>query len=61
VIPDAHASRAARVATNQIRRDAGLIDKQVLSRVVQGLRFVPLASRGRDIRPTLFVGVHRFF
>jgi hypothetical protein len=61
VIPNAQAARAARVAANQIRRDARLIDKNVLCRVVQGLRLVPLASRGRDIRPTLFVGVYRFF
>jgi hypothetical protein len=32
-----------------------------MAHVAQGLPRPPLAARGHDIRPTLFVGVYGFF
>jgi hypothetical protein len=61
VIGDARPARAARIAPQQIRRHAGLIDEDVLARLVEGQRLGPPAAGGRDIRPTLFVGVYGFF
>ena len=53
--------RAAAIPAQQIGRDAALIEKDVLAGVPQGLHPRPLAARGGDIRPALFVGVYRFF
>jgi hypothetical protein len=61
VIRGTFASRAARVATQQIRRDARFIDEDVLRRIVGRQRVCPLAPCGGDIRTTLFVGVYGFF
>jgi hypothetical protein len=33
----------------------------MLAHIAQGLPGLPLAPGGRDIRATLFVGVHRLF
>ena len=61
VIPKAHAPGTAAVAAQQIRRDAGFIEKDVGARVVQPLGVLPPAARRGDVRPALLVGVYRFF
>ena len=61
VIRDAGAARAARVATEQIRRDARFIHEDVLTSIVERQRLTPLPPGGCDVRSTLFVGVYRFF
>jgi hypothetical protein len=55
------AAQAAAVAAQEIGRHATLVEKDVLSHVVQRLPRVPLASRRGHIRTTLFVGVCGFF
>jgi hypothetical protein len=61
VIPKAHATRTPPVAAQQVGGDTGFVDEDVGARVMQRLVVLPLASRGRDIRPTLLVGVYGFF
>ena len=51
----------ATVATQQIGRDAALVEKHVLGGIVQRQPGPPLAALRGDVRPTLFVGVNRFF
>lgn len=61
VIPQPQAARAAAVAAQQIGGDARLVEKDIAARIVQGQRVLPPATRGGNIRATLFVGVYRFF
>jgi len=61
VIAQADAARAATIATQEIRRDPGLIEEDVVPRVAQLEDVLPVPPRRRDIRSALFVGVHRFF
>jgi hypothetical protein len=61
VVPKAHATRTPPVAAQQISGDTGFVDENVGARVMQRLVVVPLASRSRDIRPTLLVGVYGSF
>jgi len=61
VIANARAARAAGIAANQFRRDARFIDEDVPARIVERQRLIPMTPRGRDIRPTLFIGVDGFF
>jgi hypothetical protein len=61
VIAQAHATRAAPVAAQQIGRDATFIDKDVLPGVVQGQPIAPAAPLSGDVGTPLFVGVYRFF
>ena len=61
VIRHARAAWAARIAAEQIGRDAGFIDEHVVRRIVQGLRLDPATPRGRDISAALFGGVYGFF
>ena len=49
------------IAAEQIGRHATFIEEDVLAHVAQGLPRAPLPARGGDIRPTLLVGVYRFF
>jgi hypothetical protein len=60
-IPEPHAAGTAAIPTQQIGRDAALIEKDVAARVPEGLADLPAAASGRDIRPALFGGVYRFF
>ena len=61
VIAEPQAARAAAVAPQQIGRDAGFVEKDVVPGIAQRLRVVPLAARRGDVRAPLFVGVYRFF
>ena len=61
VIVEARARGTPAIAPQQIGRHAAFIEKHVLAHVAQRLPRPPLPARRRDIRPTLFVGVNRFF
>ena len=61
VIAQADAARAATIATQEVRRNPGLIQEDVVPRVAQLEDVLPVPPRRRDIRAALFVGVHRFF
>ena len=61
VIAQARAAQTAAVPTQQIRRDPAFIQKQILRYVAKRLPRLPLPSGRGDIRPTLLVGVYRFF
>ena len=61
VITEARAARAPSVAAQQIRRDAALVEKEIVPDVAERLHAAPVAARGRDVRTTLFVGVYGFF
>ena len=45
----------------EIGRDAGFIEKDEVGRVKRGRGRRPLRAGGRDVRPVLFGGAHRFF
>lgn len=61
VIPQTGAAGTPPVAAQQVRGDARFVDENVGAGVVQGLRVLPTAARGGDVRPSLFVGVYGFF
>jgi hypothetical protein len=61
VIAQAYASRTPTVAAQEIRGDARFVDEDVRARIVQGLGVLPPAAIGGDVRPSLLVGVYRFF
>jgi hypothetical protein len=61
VVMQSRARWAAPIAAQQIGRDATLIEKNVLADIAQRLPRLPLATRRRDIRTALFVGVYGFF
>ena len=59
VEPDA--ARTPAIAPQQIGRHAALVEKHVLSHVVQRLPPAPVPPRRGDISAALFVGVYGFF
>ena len=61
VIPQTGAAGTPPVAAQEIRGHARFVDEDVGAGVVQGLRVLPTATRGGDVRPSLFVGVYGFF
>ena len=61
MVGNPHAAETARVATDQIRGDAGFIDEHILARIVERLGLDPPAAGRGDVRPALFVGVYGFF
>jgi hypothetical protein len=61
VIAQARAAQTAAVPAQQVRRDPAFIEKQILRHVAEWLPRLPLPPRRGDIRPTLLVGVYRFF
>src|SRR5256885_950077 len=61
VITESHAARAATVASQQVRRHATFIEKDVLAHIAEGLPGAPRPTGRDNVRPSLFVGVYRFF
>ena len=61
VITQPRAEETASVPTEEIRRHATFIQKHILADVTQRLPRLPMPPCRDDIRPTLFVGVYRFF
>ena len=61
MIMEPRTSQTAAEPAQQVGRHATFIEKPILAHVAQGLRVAPLASGGRDIRPSLFIGVDGFF
>lgn len=61
VIVQPRAARAAAVAAQDVGRHAALIEKYVLTGIVQRQPVSPAPPLGRDVRPPLFVGVYGFF
>jgi hypothetical protein len=61
VIAQAVAAETAAVAPQQIRRDAALIEEDVLRDVAERLPGAPALTGQDDVRAALFVGVDRFF
>ncbi len=57
----AGAAGAAAIPAQQVGGHAALIEKDVLAHIAERLPGLPLATRRRDIRATLFVGVYCFF
>jgi hypothetical protein len=61
VIAQADAPWTSTIATEEIRRDARFVEEDECPGVVERLRVAPPSTRSRDVRPSLFVGVYRFF
>ena len=61
VIAESHPAGTATVPPQQIRRHAAFIEKHVTAYIANREPLAPQAPSGRDIRPTLFVGVYGFF
>jgi hypothetical protein len=61
VIVQATAPQTASVATDQVRGHPAFIDEDPLAYVAQRQPGPPVAALSRDVGPTLFVGVNRFF
>ena len=61
MIADAVAARAAAVPAQEIRRDAGFIEKDETRRIPRRRRRLPLVSRRGDVGPVVFGRAYRFF
>ena len=61
VVVQAGAARTPAVPAQQVRRHPALVEKHILTRIVQGQPGAPLPSLRRDVSPPLFVGVDGFF
>jgi hypothetical protein len=61
VIAEPRAAETPTVSSEQIRRDATFIEKDVLPGVAERQPVAPAAARGGDVRTPLLVGVYRFF
>jgi hypothetical protein len=61
MIADALAARATAVPPQEIRRDAGFIEKDEVRRVPRRRRGLPLLPRRGDVRPIVFGRAYRFF
>jgi hypothetical protein len=61
VIPQSLATRTPAVPAQQVGRHAAFVEEYVLARIAERQSRMPPVTRGDDIRPALFVGVHRFF
>jgi hypothetical protein len=61
MIADALAARTAAVPAQEIRRDAGFIEKNEMRRVPRRRRRLPLRPRGGDVGPVVFGRAYRFF
>ena len=61
MIADAGAARAPAVPAQEIRRDAGFIEKDEARRVPRRRRRLPVLARGGDVGPVVFGRAYRFF
>jgi len=61
VVVETLASKTAAIPAEQVGRDAAFIEKDVLAHVAEGQPPSPAASLSRDVGPSLFLGVDRFF
>jgi hypothetical protein len=61
VIAEPCPAKTPAIAAEQIGGDAAFIEEHVLPHVTQRQPVPPTAALGGDVRPTLFVGVYRFF
>lgn len=61
VIAEPQATWAAPVPSEQIRGDARLVEKNVVSRIAQRLDILPATPRRGDVSAPLFGSVYRFF
>ena len=61
VVVKACAARAAAVAAQQVRGDATLVKKHILTGVMHRQPVAPVSPLRRDVSPPLFVGVYGFF
>ena len=60
VVMKAGAARTPAVAA-QVRRHAALVQKHILTGIVQWQPVAPVPPLHRDVSAPLFVGVYRFF
>jgi hypothetical protein len=61
MIADALAARTAAVPAQEIRRDAGFIEKNEMRRVPRRRRGLPLLPCGVEFGPVVFGRAFRFF
>ena len=61
VIVEPRAAQTAAKPSQQVGRHPTFIEKPILAHLAQGLPQPPLPPIGRDIRPSLFIGVYGFF
>jgi hypothetical protein len=61
VIAEPQAARTAPIPPQEIRRDPGFVQEDVLSGIAERQPVLPAATCRRDVRPALFVRVDRFF
>jgi len=61
VIVKSRAARTPAVPAQQVGGHAALVQKDVLTRIVQRQPLSPLPPARRDVSPPLFVGVYGFF
>jgi hypothetical protein len=61
VIAGACPPRTARVAAEEIRRDARFVHEDKRPRIVEGLRLTPATPLCGDVGAMLLAGVYRFF
>jgi len=61
VIAEPQAARTAPIPPQEIRRDPGFVQEDVLSGIAERQPVLPAATCRRDVRPALFVRVYRFF
>ena len=61
VVVKAGAARTPAVTAQQVSRHAALVQKHILTGIVQGQPVAPLPPLQRDVSAPLFVGVYGFF
>ena len=61
VVVQARAARTPPVAAQQVGRHAALVQKHILTGIVQRQPVPPLPPLRRDVSAPLFVGVYGFF
>ena len=61
VIVQPRAAGTPAVAAQDVGPHTALVEKHVVTGLVQGQPVSPLPPLGRDVRPPLFVGVYGFF